>query len=108
MVVYKVNKKLTATYEFNYVEDDTPGFGSDHGAKAWGIADYWVYALTDNVSIGLRSEWFRDNNGAFVGACPGNLDFVKSEEGQANGCFNFGGAVPLLVGQAPLAAYQLL
>ncbi len=78
VVVYKVNKKLTATYEFNYVEDDTPGFGSDHGAKAWGIADYWVYALTDNVSIGLRSEWFRDNNGAFVGACPGNLDFVKS------------------------------
>ena len=65
-------------------------FGSDNGAKAWGIASYWAYALTDNVSIGLRNEWFRDNNGAFVSACPGNLDFVKSEEGQANGCFNAG------------------
>ena len=90
VAVYKVHKNLTATYEFNYVEDDTPQFGSDNGAKAWGIASYWAYALTDNVSIGLRNEWFRDNNGAFVGACPGNLDFVKSEEGQANGCFNAG------------------
>ncbi len=99
VATYKLNKKTTVTYEFNYVEDDTPGFGSDHGAKAWGIASYWAYALADNVTLGLRSEWFRDNNGAFVGACPGNLDFVKSEEGQQNNCFNFlspgvAGAVP--------------
>ena len=45
VAIYKVNKKLTATYEFNYVEDDTPGFGTDHGATGYGIADYWVYAL---------------------------------------------------------------
>ena len=40
------------------------------------------------MSIGLRSEWFRDNNGAFVFACPGNLDPVKAQEGQQNNCFN--------------------
>ena len=100
VATYKWNKKLTTTYEFNYVEDDTPFFGSPHGATAYGIADYWVYALTDNVSIGLRSEWWRDQNGAFVSACPGNLDFVKSEEGQQNGCFNgspFGAAPPTLL-----------
>jgi hypothetical protein len=65
------------------VQDDTSGFGSPHGATGYGIADYWVYALTDNVSIGLRSEWGRDQNGPFVSACPGNLDFVNSEEGNA-------------------------
>jgi Putative beta-barrel porin-2, OmpL-like. bbp2 len=88
VATYKVSKKLTATYEFNYVQDDTPNFGSVNGATAYGIADYWVYALADNMSIGLRSEWFRDNNGAFVFACPGNLDPVKAEEGQQNNCFN--------------------
>jgi hypothetical protein len=84
------------------VQDDTSGFGSPHGATGDGIADYRVYALTDNVSIGLRSEWWRDNNGAFVSACPGNLDFVKSEEGQQNGCFNNGSPqffVPIVPGQ---------
>ena len=102
VATYKVRKNLTATYEFNYVEDDTPGFGTAHGATGYGIADYWVYALADNVSIGLRSEWWRDNNGAFVSACPGNLDFVKSEEGQQNGCFNNGSPnffVPIPQGQ---------
>ena len=69
------------------VQDDTSGFGSPHGATGYGIADYWVSAFTDNVSIGLRSEWWRDQNGAFVSACPGNLDFVNSEEGNANDCF---------------------
>jgi Putative beta-barrel porin-2, OmpL-like. bbp2 len=72
------------------VQDDTSGFGSPHGATGDGIADYRVYALTDNVSIGLRSEWWRDQNGAFVSACPGNLDFVNSEEGNANACFGAG------------------
>jgi hypothetical protein len=102
VATYKVNKKTTVSYEFNYVEDDTPGFGTvDHGAKAWGIASYWTYALADNVTLGLRSEWFRDNNGAFVFACPGNLDAVKVQEGQANGCFNgapYGTAVAPLTG----------
>ena len=28
VATYKVRKNLTATYEFNYVEDDTPGFGT--------------------------------------------------------------------------------
>jgi hypothetical protein len=98
VAIYKVNKKLTVTYEANYVEDDTPLFGTDSGAKAWGISSYWAYALTDNVSLGVRNEWFRDNNGAFVGACPGNLDFVKSEEGLTNGCFNATGFVPISPG----------
>ena len=90
VATYKWSKKLTTTYEFNYVDDATPQFGTFHGATAYGIADYWLYALTDNVSIGLRSEWFRDQNGAFVSGCPGNLDFVKSEEGQVNNCSNNG------------------
>ena len=26
--VYKVNKNLTVTYDFNYILDDTPSFGT--------------------------------------------------------------------------------
>jgi len=105
VAVYKVNKKLTVSYEFNYVEDDTPLFGTATGAKAWGIASYWTYAVSDNLSLGVRSEWFRDENGAFVSACPGNLDFIHAERGQTNGCFNNGSPsffVPIPDANSPL------
>jgi putative OmpL-like beta-barrel porin-2 len=92
-VVYKVNKKLTATYDFNYILDTTSSFGTPgktSGASGFGFADYWVYALTDNVSIGLRSEWWRDQNGVFVGAFPGTLDFNNAERGNFNTSFGGG------------------
>jgi hypothetical protein len=81
--IYKVNKKLTVTYDFNYIRDDTPIFGTTGNtfAQGYGIADYWVYQISDNLSFGLRSEWWRDQNGAFVAAFPGNEDFVNAEEG---------------------------
>ena len=85
-VVYKVNKKLTVTYDFNYILDDTPIFGTTGKSVAdgFGIASYWVYSCTDNISLGFRNEWWRDEQGAFVAAFPGNLDFVNAQEGQLN------------------------
>jgi hypothetical protein len=81
--IWKVNKNLTATYDFNYIRDDTPHFGTSGTsiAEGFGIASYWVYSINDNLSVGLRNEWWRDEQGAFVGAFPGNEDFVNSEEG---------------------------
>lgn len=81
--IWKVNKKLTLTYDFNYIRDDTPIFGSngDSIAEGYGIASYLTYVINDNLSFGLRSEWWRDQEGAFVAAYPGNEDFANFQEG---------------------------
>lgn len=86
--IWKVNKNLTATYDFNYIRDDTPHFGGTGTsiAEGYGIASYLVYAINDNLSVGLRNEWWRDEQGAFVGAFPGTEDFVNSEEGLSCRC----------------------
>ena len=76
--VWKLTKKLTFTNDLNYIRDD--------GLKAsgWGIANYLTYICNDWLSVGVRSEFWRDNNGAFVAAFPGNLDFVNAEKGLPN------------------------
>ena len=51
----------------------------DHGSQTrlgqedanwYGVNQYLIYALTDSVSLGLRGEWFRDDDGARVTAAP--------------------------------------
>ena len=77
-VVWKVNKQLTATADFNYIRDELAK------ADGFGAAGYLAYSLNDNVSFGLRGEIWRDDKGFFVGAFPGNLDFVNAEIGRPN------------------------
>ena len=88
-VVWKVNKELTATTDVNYIRDDTAAFGPNgkSSAEGYGIAQYLTYNLNDNLSFGVRGEIWRDAQGAFVAACPGNLDFVNAEIGRPNNCF---------------------
>ena len=84
--IWKVTKKLTSTTDLNYIRDD--------GLKAegWGIAQYFTYQLNDQWAVGIRGEIWRDNDGAFVGAFPGNLDFINAEKGLPNGAIFFPGA----------------
>lgn len=37
--------------------------GNRQNAQWYGINQYLMYDLTDDLGIGLRAEWFRDNNG---------------------------------------------
>jgi hypothetical protein len=50
-------------------------------AQGYGLAQYAVYNLSDTVALVGRAEVWRDEDGFFVAAFPGNLDFVNSERG---------------------------
>ncbi len=78
--VWKINKKLTSTTDVNYIRDD--------GLKAegWGVAQYFTYTLTDQWAVGVRGEVWRDRDGAFVAAFPGNLDFITPRRGAQQQC----------------------
>lgn len=75
-IIWKINAKLTATSDLNYIRDD----GSD--ADGGGVAQYLTYALNDHFGIGIRGEVWRDDDGFFVAAFPGNRDFVNVEKGK--------------------------
>ena len=76
VVIYKPSDKLTLTTELNYAKDEFAR------AEAWGLAQYAGYTLTDTLTLNGRAEVYRDGQGFFVGAFPGNLDFVNSEAGR--------------------------
>lgn len=73
--IWKVTKKLTSTTDINYIRDD--------GVKAegWGVAQYFTYTLNDRWSVGVRGELWKDRDGFFVAAFPGNLDFINAAKG---------------------------
>ncbi len=91
-IVYKATKELTLTADLNYIYDSSKVFGTgNQTADGGGIALYAAYQYNDNLSFGLRGEWFRDSQGAFVGAFPGNFDFINGEIGRPNGAYGTGG-----------------
>jgi len=76
--VVKWNDDLTLTTDLNWVRDN--GFKAD----AYGIAQYASYVLNPMVTLQLRGEVWRDAQGFFVSAFPGNLDAVNALEGRPN------------------------
>ena len=74
-ITWKATDKLTFITDLNYIRDG--GFGATGG----GVAQYVGYAINDWLKIVGRGEIWRDNNGFFVAAFPGNLDFVMAEHG---------------------------
>ncbi len=93
--VWKVNAKLTATTELNYIKDD--GVSATGG----GVVQYLTYAMTDHLSLSARAEVWRDSQGFWVAAFPGNQDFVNAEKGRPNGSY---GAGPATYGAITLGA----
>lgn len=81
VLTWKATDKWTFTTEANYVKDD--GFN----ASGYGAAQYASYALNDTVTLQGRAEVWRDANGFYVAAFPGNFDFVNAERGLPNGAF---------------------
>ena len=75
VTTYKVSDKLSLANEVNYIRDDF------FHADGYGFAQYLAYTLNDTMTFNARGEVFRDNKGFFVGAFPGNLDYVNSERG---------------------------
>jgi len=84
IVTWKATPKTTLTTEANLIRDDALGSGASgipKPANAFGIAQYASYTLTDTVTLNARAELFRDDNGMFVSAYPGNDGFVNAELG---------------------------
>ncbi len=88
VVTWKATGSLTTITEFNFIHDDNPNIttfdgSSAKGASAWGIAQYFGYALTDEVTLNARFEVFADSKNFFVGAFPGNNAFNDVQTGKA-------------------------
>jgi Putative beta-barrel porin-2, OmpL-like. bbp2 len=88
---WKVNDNLTLITDANYIRDDA------FPSSGYGVAQYAVYKINDWLSVAGRAEVWRDNGyspnnglthgGFFVGAFPGNFDFVNAEYGFPNTSF---------------------
>jgi hypothetical protein len=79
VVTWTATDKLTLTLNGNYTRDDAVG------DEVYGAAGYASYQTPiDWLKINGRAEVFRDDTGFFVGAYPGNFDFVSAEHGYLN------------------------
>jgi hypothetical protein len=82
--IWVVNNKFVLTTDLNYVRDD--GFK----VAGYGAAQYASYAINDWLKIIARAEIWRDVNGFFVAAFPGNFDFVNVLYGLPNTSYTGG------------------
>ncbi len=93
LFTYKINDKLTSVTELNYIRDD--GFAATGG----GVVQYFTYALTAQASAAIRAEVWRDSQGFYVAAYPGNQDAINLQKGLPNTSY---GAGPVTYGAITL------
>jgi hypothetical protein len=82
---WALNDSWTLIADLNWVRDD--GFAAD----GYGVAGYALYKINDIFKVVGRAEVWRDNNGFFVAAFPGNLDYAKIQHGDPSGIALGGG-----------------
>src|SRR6267378_838297 len=72
---WKINKCLTAITDLNLIYDELlPAWG-------YGAAQYITYAVNDCLTLGVRGEIWRDEEGFFVAQFRANNDFIHVERG---------------------------
>ncbi|MEY2537419.1 MAG: hypothetical protein QOG67_1159 [Verrucomicrobiota bacterium] len=74
-VTTKLSKNLTSITDLNYIYDEAAD------ATGYGIAQYFIYAINDLCSIGLRGEIWRDVDGFYVASFAENDDAVDGLRG---------------------------
>jgi hypothetical protein len=67
---WKVTKTLTWITDLNLIYDQLPD------AYGLGFAQYFTYAVSDWLILGLRGEIWRDDKGFYVGQFRANNDFI--------------------------------
>jgi hypothetical protein len=58
-------------------------------AMWYGINQYLMYDVLDNLGVGVRAEWFRDNNGFRIWGpqrCPGSFNVDQQGVGSSYAC----------------------
>src|SRR5947199_10661411 len=82
---WKITDKLTSITDLNYARDD----GVD--ADAYGIAQYFTYAINSWLTAGIRGEVFSDQQGFYVVSFDNTHDPILVLEGvQRMNTRNFG------------------
>lgn len=75
---WKITDKLTSITDLNFIRDNAGA-----GANGYGIAQYVTYALNDWLTVGVRAEFWRDEEGFFVAQFGSNNDFIHLERGDS-------------------------
>jgi len=73
---WKITDKLTSITDLNYALDEVIH------AQAYGIAQYFTYAINSWLTAGIRGEIFRDDKGFYVVSFADNHDPMRALEGQ--------------------------
>ncbi|MGH8101258.1 MAG: porin [Chthoniobacterales bacterium] len=73
---WKITDKLTSITDLNYAHDD----GAD--ADAYGVAQYFTYAINSWLAAGIRGEVFSDQKGFYVVSFANNHDPMRALEGE--------------------------
>ena len=74
--IWKVTKALTSITDLNYIYDEV-----GKGQRGYGVAQYLTYALNDWLTLGVRAEFWRDEEGFFVAQFASQNDFIHIERG---------------------------
>jgi Putative beta-barrel porin-2, OmpL-like. bbp2 len=74
---WKITDKMTSITDINYTHDD----GAD--ASAYGVAQYFTYAINDKIAAKIRGEVWRDAQGFFAAQFADPHDPMRALEGEA-------------------------
>jgi hypothetical protein len=75
-ITAKITDKFTSLTDLNYALDEV----SD--AQAFGIAQYFTYAINSWLTAGIRGEIFWDDDGFYVFSFANNHDAMRALEGE--------------------------
>jgi len=75
-VTAKITDKFTSITDLNYARDEVID------AQAYGIAQYFTYAINSWLTAGIRGEIFRDNKGFYVVSFADSHDPMRALEGE--------------------------
>jgi hypothetical protein len=96
LFTYKASDTLTFITEVNYIKDDA------FNVKGYGAAQYVSYAADPEFTITGRVDVWRDSQGFFVAAFPGNRDFDALQRGLPLEKSLIATAVPTTYGEVTL------
>src|SRR5205814_9475830 len=74
---WKITDKLTSITDLNYTHDDAAD------ASAYGVAQYFTYAINDKITAKIRGEIWRDAQGFFAAQFADGRDPVRALEGES-------------------------
>jgi hypothetical protein len=76
-ITTKLTKNFTSITDLNYIYDEAAD------ATGYGVAQYFIYTITDVFSIGVRGEIWRDADAFYVGSFAENDDALDGLRGGA-------------------------